>query len=119
MSLLEEYKEKFVIMDRRTVADGLGAYRSYWEEGAEISAVCVLDTSTQARTAEKQGVTELYTITTEKAVCLEYHDVIRRLSDGAIFRITSNGNDKKTPNSASINMRQTSAEKWELTNNND
>ena len=117
MSLLQDFTEKCVIMDRVTTAEGMGGYKSEWREGAEIDAVIVLDTSIQARTAEKQGVTALYTITTKKNVNLQFHDVLKRVRDGKIFRITSDGDDKKTPDSASLNMRQTSAEQWELTNN--
>lgn len=102
------------MLDKRTEADGYGGYTTSWVEGAEFQAAIVLDTSMQARIAEKQGVTALYTITTNKAFNLQYHDVFKRLSDGKIFRVTSDGDDKKTPVSASLNMRQVSAEEWVL-----
>lgn len=102
------------MLDKTTTADGYGGYITSWVEGAEFQAAIVLDNSIQARVAEKQGVTALYTITTRKAFNLQYHDVFRRLSDGKIFRVTSDGDDKKTPNSASLNMRQVSAEEWIL-----
>ena len=114
MSLLSEAMEKCIMLDRRTIADGYGGYITSWVEGAEFQAAIVLDTSMQARTADKQGVTALYTITTNKVMNLQYHDVFKRSSDGKIFRVTSDGDDKKTPNSASINMRQVSAEEWLL-----
>jgi hypothetical protein len=44
---------------------------------------------------------------------LQYHDVFRRLSDGKIFRVTSDGDDKFTPDTATLNMRQVTAEEWE------
>ena len=68
-----------------------------------------------ARVAEAEGVTSLYTVTVSKDIALEFHDVIKRKSDGAIFRITSDGTDKKTPNVATIDMRQATAERWTLT----
>lgn len=114
MSLLDEAMEEFVLMDKTTVPDGYGGYISTWKDGAPFQAAAVLDTSMQARIGEKQGVTALYTITTKKAMNLQYHDVVRRVSDGKIFRITSDGDDKKTPKSAGLNMRQTSAEEWSL-----
>ena len=49
-----------------------------WTDGAEFDAAIVLDTSIQARIGEKQGVTALYTVTTAKAMNLQYHDVFRR-----------------------------------------
>ena len=68
----------------------------------------------QARIGEQAGVTSRYTVTTQKNVTLEYHDVFRRATDGKIFRVTSDGDDKFTPASASLNMRQVTAEEWEL-----
>lgn len=115
MSLLDEQMETCIMMDRTTVDDGYGGYISTWAEGASFQAAIVLDTSMQSRVAEKQGVTALYTVTTQKNMNLQYHDVFKRLSDGKVFRVTSDGDDKKTPKSASLNMRQVSAEEWVLT----
>lgn len=114
MSLLSEAMESCVLLNKHTEADGYGGYTTNWVDGAEFDAAIVLDTSMQARVAEKQGVTALYTITTTKALNLQYHDVFRRESDGKIFRVTSDGDDKKTPESAGLNMRQVSAETWVL-----
>lgn len=116
MSLLSEAMENCIILDKRTESDGYGGYRSMWVEGAPFEAATVLDNSMEARTAEKAGVTSLYTVTTKKAVNLQYHDVFKRLRDGKIFRVTSDGDDDSTPKSAALNMRQVSAEEWELPN---
>ena len=115
MSLLSEAMESCVLLDRRTTPDGYGGFYSRWVDGAAFDAAIVLDSSMQARIAAVQGVTGLYTITTGKQITLQYHDVFRRVSDGKIFRVTSDGDDKKTPQSASLNMRQVTAEEWELT----
>ena len=56
------------------------------------------------------------TITTRKATPLSFHDVFRRESDGTIFRATSNGNDKQSPNVGTLDMCQVTAERWELPN---
>lgn len=116
MSLLDEEMEKCTLIDKKRVPDGYGGTIVEWiDSEVEFDAAIVLDTSTEARIAEKQGVTNLYTITTKKIMNLQYHDVFRRSSDGKIFRVTSDGDDKKTPKSANLNMRQVSAEEWELT----
>lgn len=114
MSLLQEAMEKCIMMDKTTTADGYGGYKVSWKEGAEFQAAAVLDTSIEARIGEQQGVTALYTITTKKAMNLQYHDVFKRVSDGKIFRVKSDGDDKRTPESANLNMRQVTAEEWEL-----
>lgn len=114
MSLLTEAMEPVVLLDKITRPDGYGGYKATWTEGAEFVAAIVLDTSMQARVAEVQGVKALYTVTTTKAMNLQYHDVFKRLSDNKIFRVTSDGDDKKTPESAGLNMRQVSAEEFVL-----
>ena len=114
MSLLSEAMTTCVILNKQTEADGYGGYITTWVDGAEFKATIVLDSSMQARIGEKQGVTALYTVTTTKALNLQYHDVFRRVEDGKIFRVTSDGDDKKTPASAALDMRQVSAEEWSL-----
>ena len=115
MSLLTEAYEPFTMIDRTTEQDGYGGFVPVWKDGAVIQAAAVLNDSMQARTAAVQGVTALYTITTNKSVNLQYHDILRRDSDGKIFRVTSDGDDRKTPNSATLDMRQVSAEEYSLT----
>lgn len=114
MSLLQSAMETCTMIDKSTVSDGRGGVVTTWVDGATIRAAIVHDGSMQARVAESQGVTSTYTITTTKAVNLQYHDVLRRESDSKVFRVTSDGDDKKTPDSAGLNMRQVSAEEWAL-----
>lgn len=116
MSLLSEAMETCTMIDRTTAPDGYGGIITTWVDGATFQAAIVLDSSMQARTAAVQGVTSLYTVTTKKNINLQYHDVFRRGSDGKVFRVTSDGDDKKTPGSAALNMRQVSAEEWSLPN---
>lgn len=114
MSLLNEAMETCQMLDKTTVSDGRGGMVSTWTLGAEFKAAIVFDTSMESRRAEAAGVTALYTVTTQKGVNLQYHDVFQRLSDKKIFRVKSDGDDKKTPESAGLNMRQVSAEEWKL-----
>jgi len=114
MSLIDVEMGKCTMLDKTTVADGYGGIVEVYNDGAPFDAAVVLDDSIEARTAEKQGVTALYTVTTKKNINLQYHDVFRRESDKKIFRVTSDGDDKRTPRTAQLDMRQVSAEKWKL-----
>lgn len=116
MSLLDEAMEQCVLLNKVTAADGYGGYITTWQDGAEFQCAIVLDTSIEARVAEKQGVTGVYTVTTRRVLNLQYHDVFRRVKDGKIFRVTSDGDDKYTPSGARLDMRQVTAEEWELPN---
>ena len=114
MSLLDDALETCVIMDKTTQPDGYGGYISSYTEGAEFKAAIVFDTSMEARAAEKQGVTSLYTVTTSRALTLQYHDIFKRLRDNKVFRVTSDGDDKYTPASSALDMRQVTAETYIL-----
>ena len=115
MSLLSEAMESCVMMDKHTEPDGYGGIITQWQDGAPFEAAIVYDSSMSARVASVQGVTALYTVTTAKNINLQYHDVFRRMSDGKIFRVTSDGDDNHTPSSATLNMRNVSAEEYEVT----
>lgn len=114
MSLVDEAMEECYILDKVTISDGYGGYRQTYVTGALFKAAITFDTSIEARVGERQGVTSRYTVTTNKGLTLEYHDVFRRVRDNKIFRVTSDGDDKFTPASASLNMRQVTAEEWSL-----
>lgn len=116
MSLIDVMMERCVMLDKRTIPDGLGGFTHEWQEGATFRAAIVKNSSLEARVAEKQGVTEIYTVTVNRGLTLQYHDVFRRVSDGAVFRVTSNVKDSETPNVATFQIGQVTAERWELPN---
>lgn len=111
-SLLSDAMESCIMLNKAVVDDGYGGERTTWTEGAMFDAAIVFDTSVEARIAQAQGVNNLYTVTTPRTKTLQYHDVFRRVSDGKVFRVTSDGYDKKTPQTAGLDMRQVSAEQY-------
>ena len=117
MSLLDDAFENCVILDKITTKDGYGGVTTKYVNGAEIEAAIVFDSPLAARTASVQGVKDLYTITTRRNVVLQYHDVIRRLKDGKVLRVTTDGKDKETPPGAGLDMRVVNAEEFIITNN--
>lgn len=115
MSMIEETMTDVIMMEKHRTPDGEGGYIMTWTEGVHIRASITFDTSMQARIGDKQGVTSLYTITTAKTAPLEYHDVLKRISDGKVFRVTSDGDDKQTPVRAAFGQYlQVTAEEWVL-----
>lgn len=114
MSLLDEQMEKCTMIDKTTVADGYGGVETKWVDGALFDCAVVLNTSIEARVAGSEGASNMYTATTKKSINLQFHDVFRRESDKKIFRVTSDGDDNKTPESAGLNMRNVSCVEWKL-----
>lgn len=116
MSLLSDAMESCTMLDKRVVKDGYGGYKTTYVEGVGFNAAITFDTSIEARRADVEGVKSLYTVTTSRAMTLEYHDIFRRERDSKIFRVTSDGDDKATPSSTALDMRQVTAEEWSLQN---
>ena len=115
MSLLDDAMETCVFLNKQRIDDGYGGYKTMWNEGAEFKAAITFDTSVEARLAQLQGVQSLYTVTTQRDLVLEYNEVFKRLRDGKLFKVTSDGDDSYTPRSAGLDMRQCTAAEWELT----
>jgi hypothetical protein len=114
MSLIDDYKTACTLLEKRRVPDGEGGWHVVWEDGLQFEAAITNPNTIQSRVAEKQGMLSTYTVTTDKNVPLDFHDVFRRKSDGQVFRVTSDGTDKVTPMSASFEFSQVSAEEWQL-----
>lgn len=102
MSLLSDLKVPCVMLEKIRTPDGEGGYRVTWQETEPFEAVINFSTSLESRTAEQSGVKSLYTVTVDKSLKLEYHEVFKRLYDGKIFRVTSDGDDQMTPDFSSI-----------------
>ena len=114
MSLLSDAFEKCTMIHKTTQPDGYGGETAAWVDGATFDAAITFDSSMEARTAQAQGVRSLYTVTTKRSKVLEYHEVFRRERDGKLFRVTSDGDDRFTPSSTTLDMRQVSCEEFDL-----
>lgn len=110
MSLLEKNMTKCVLMQQTSTLDEYGGSRKSWTYGVNFYAAIVLDSSSQTMSSTVFRPSDTYTVTTRKDITLKYHDVFKRLSDGRMFRATSDGTDRITPVGSVLDMRQVSAE---------
>ena len=113
--LIDNFMVTCVLMERKRVSDGAGGFITTWEDGAEFDAAIIRDTTMQARIAEKEGVSSVYTVTTQRGTVLDFHDVFKRVSDNTTFRVTSTGGEKQSPAVGTLDIAQVTAERWELT----
>lgn len=115
IGLMNDFLEDCTLVEKTKVPDGEGGWTIRWVDGMDFQAAITYDTTIQARVAESEGMKATYTVTTPKEMQLDFHDVFRRKRDGQIFRVTSQGDDKKTPDRASFQVSQVAAEEWSLT----
>ena len=114
MSLIDTMMTECTLLQRARESDGEGGFTVSWSDGETFLAAIVIDSSEVSRVAEQEGNKRRYTITTKQNVALDFHDVFRRESDGAIFRVTSMKGDTVSPKASTLNMAQVRAERWEL-----
>lgn len=99
-------------MEKTRTSDGEGGWIQGWTDGPSFKAAIVLDSTIDARIAEVEGVTGVYTVTVDRNVEMDFHDAFRRVSDGQVFRVTK-VNDH-TPDVATFQFNQYQAEEWNL-----
>lgn len=114
MSLLDDFARPCVLLEKTRQPDGEGGYIVTWSEGAEFTNYQSMDTSMEARIAEKQGVTSVYSALVNKSVPVEYNDYFKDKTTGLIYRVTSNPEEKEAPKSASFSLKYFTAERTEL-----
>lgn len=109
---LADFFEPFVRQVHTQTPDGLGGVTDEWTDGAAFQAGISTSSSDEMRIAEQRGLKTVYTIVTETGF-LTQGDRVKRVRDGAVFIITSNGADMTTPAVAQVQYAQVSAERWE------
>ena len=115
MSLLKQYSSVYVLMEKVENADGVGGRRVEWHEGRRIELALAFENSSQIRRADKDDTATTFRFCARKDCALKFNDVLKRVSDGEIFRVTSNADELFTPNSSALNLTTFNAERWQLT----
>lgn len=106
--MISDSYEDFYYIAVSMIADGEGGQTATKNEDKEFKAVVREDQSSETKTAEKSAKNTTYTITTRRNIKLKFNDLIRRKSDGKIFRITSDS--RSTPKISGLDLRQVTAE---------
>ena len=114
MSLLTQMMEDCKILNHVRTDDDFGGYTDTWEEGATFKAAIAKMSSPEQIIAEKQGLSETFTVVVEETFSLDYHDVFKRLSDNAIFRVTSRTTDSTAHPASTVKIAKVTAERWVL-----
>jgi hypothetical protein len=112
--MLDSFRYECTLLEHVRVPDGMGGSTMAWTDGMKFDMVFERDASTQALIAEQQGFTSTYKGYVAKTMAVKYHDVLRRVEDGKIFRVTRDGDDNKTPKTSALDARCIVMERWEL-----
>ena len=114
MCLLSYFARSCVLMEKIRVPDGEGGYTIDWTDGVTFQNYQALDTSMEARRAEKEGVTSVYSALVDKALPIKYGDYFKDTETGLTYLVTSNPYEKESPKSATFALKYFTAERKEL-----
>ena len=114
MSLLDDFARECVFMEKTRISDGEGGYKTSWTDGEKFTNYRALDTSMEARRAEKEGVTSLYSALVDISVPIEYNDYFKDVETQQTYRVTSNPEEKESPKSALLKLKYFTAERKAL-----
>lgn len=115
--LIDDFYESFTELIPVSIDDGEGGTTTTWMEGDRFLAAAVKGRIPEMIAAERAGSAPEYTLTISgnTPVKLAYHDVVKRDSDGMIFRMTSSTADSRPPKCATFKFFQVRCEQWQLT----
>lgn len=112
LNLLFSMMEECRFLNHIREDDEYGSSSEYWTDGSKFMATITKNSTTEAVIAEREGVTEIFTVVVKTGTNLDYHDVFKRLSDGQIFRVTGKTVDSEAPGASTVKIAKTTAEKW-------
>lgn len=114
MSLLDDFSRTCILMKKIQKPDGEGGDITEWVDGAEFLNYQAMDTSMEARRAEKEGITSVYSALVDKSLAIKYGDYFKDKTTGETYRVTSNPEEKQAPKAASFSLKYCTAERKEL-----
>lgn len=95
-------------------SDGMGGTQPVWVKLETFSAAFVYGRTEVGPRGERTCARDICAVIVDRAQALQFHDVIRRIWDGALFRVISNGEEHDTPPGAGLQLRQVRVERWEM-----
>lgn len=115
-NLLFDAMEPCVKMEQTPIEDAGGGYTSMgWSDVMAFDGFVRKESTPEIIVADKQEVKETFTLVVRSGIVLKYHDVFRRVRDGAVFRLTSNTQDGQTLAASSVPIASANCERWVLT----
>lgn len=112
--MLEQMAHSCVLLEKRRVPDGAGGAETTYADGISFKTYPSLDISTQAKIAEAQGVTSVFTVRVDKDFPIDVGDYFRDEDLKMVFRVTSDPDAKKTPDMITLDLKAFTAERTVL-----
>lgn len=114
MSYFFDAFDDFYIKERKMIPDSQGGFDFAWGNGPVVKMSLDLGNQSEIRQAESQGLKVVYSATFPIDTPVRYDNYLENVNTGAIYRITGNPMENKTPPDARFQSCFATAEKTEL-----
>lgn len=104
----------FALMDKVSRPDPFGGIVYTYEEGARFLGGMVKNASTEMVIAEQNGAKSTYTLVVDRKLELERGQIVKRLEDGSLYKVTAPARDMMTPAKSALQFSQATMEAVEL-----
>ena len=97
MSYFYDAFDEFILKNRIVSPDGQGGYIVNWEDGPTVPMSLDRGTAAEIRQAESQQLQTVFTVTFPADTPVRYGDYVQSVNGRAVYRITSEPSENKTP----------------------
>lgn len=108
--MLSDFLEPFCRVKRSSAPNGLGSSVETWEDGESFRGGVTHVPGTEISVAGHQALRAVPVLVHEVDAALRQDEYVRRLSDGAVFRVAGNSADMRAPAQASVAFAQVPVE---------
>lgn len=109
--MLIDYLEPFCRIRKASRPNDLGGYVEHWEECETFQGGVTFVPGGEVDVAGLRALRTVPMLVHEGDVSLWQDEYVRRISDGAIYRVTGNSDDMHTPACATMQFAQVPVEK--------
>ena len=109
--MLTDYFEPFALLERTQAPDGLGGTTAKWRDSLVFEGGVTFVPGAETTVAGLNALLTIPVLAQDYDVTLRQDDLVRRLSDGAVFRVAGCSADMVTPACADLRFAQVPVEK--------
>lgn len=109
--MLTDYFEPFALMERTQNPDGLGGTDATWHDSLIFTGGVTFVPGGETNVAGLRALRTIPVLAHDYDVTLCQGDTVRRLSDGAVYRVAGQSSDMRTPAFADLRFAQVPVER--------
>lgn len=114
VNLIEGMFVRCVALRRAPEGDAMGGYGGGWTEDGEFDAAILKRGDAVGIEGQRAALEERFIAVIPEGVALRFHDVFRRRSDGAVFRVIGDNGDAAAPGPSTVRITRVPCERWDL-----